>query len=461
MTSDRIVSPVVVIALAAAVLVLSSPASEACTNILVTKGASADGSIDDHLRLRRPVPPAARSTARRRTTTPGASYEIRTGAASCAASIPQVAAHLRRGGSDERAPARHRRDHHHRPRGAARTRTACIHYWTLMQLALQRARTAREAIEVMTSLVEEHGYRSTAESFSIADPDEVWLMEMIGTGPGGKGAVWVAHADPRRLRSRPTPTASASGSSPSTIRRTASTRTMSSPSPSSRATTTRRRGEPFSFADAYDVPTVQSRRYTATRVWCIFRRAAPSLELDPAYHRGDPTAEPYPLWIEPESKLSRRRRHGADARPLRGHAIRHDRGRRRRAVRHAQPLAADDLGGRRRRVLLGAADLDPADRLLVRLPVALVAARRRSAASTGTVSTTPTPPATCPLYAGIDRLPRVVHGRPARPSSRWDSAWWVFNFVANIANLKYSYMIEDILAVQQRARGPLPRPCSR
>ncbi len=67
-----------------------------------------------------------------------------------------------------------------------------IAYWTLMQLALQRARTAREAITVMTDLVAEYGYRSTGESFSIADPHEAWIMEMIGPGKGGKGALWVA-----------------------------------------------------------------------------------------------------------------------------------------------------------------------------------------------------------------------------------------------------------------------------
>ena len=67
-----------------------------------------------------------------------------------------------------------------------------IDYPTLMMLALQRSRTAREAISVMTSLVAEYGYHSTGESFSIADPNEVWIMEMIGKGSAEKGAIWVA-----------------------------------------------------------------------------------------------------------------------------------------------------------------------------------------------------------------------------------------------------------------------------
>ncbi len=67
-----------------------------------------------------------------------------------------------------------------------------IDYVSLMALGLQRAKTAREAIKVMTDLVARYGYSSEGESFSIADPNEVWIMEMIGKGDEKKGAVWVA-----------------------------------------------------------------------------------------------------------------------------------------------------------------------------------------------------------------------------------------------------------------------------
>ena len=70
--------------------------------------------------------------------------------------------------------------------------TGIIDYGSLMYIALQRAKTAREAITVMTDLVSEYGYYSSGESFSIADPEEVWIMEMIGKGPQNQGAVWVA-----------------------------------------------------------------------------------------------------------------------------------------------------------------------------------------------------------------------------------------------------------------------------
>ncbi|MBU1949699.1 MAG: C69 family dipeptidase, partial [Candidatus Eisenbacteria bacterium] len=67
-----------------------------------------------------------------------------------------------------------------------------FNYWDLMSLALQRARTAREAIDVIADLVAEFGYRSTGESISIADKQEAWILEIIGPGEGGRGAHWVA-----------------------------------------------------------------------------------------------------------------------------------------------------------------------------------------------------------------------------------------------------------------------------
>ena len=88
--------------------------------------------------------------------------------------------------------------------------TGLIDYGNLIYLALQRSRTAREAIDVMTSLVAEYGYYSSGESFSIADPNEAWILEMVGKAGKEKGAVWVAiripddcisaHANQARIR---------------------------------------------------------------------------------------------------------------------------------------------------------------------------------------------------------------------------------------------------------------------
>ena len=70
--------------------------------------------------------------------------------------------------------------------------TGIIDYGSLIYIGLQRSRTAREAIKIMTDLVQQYGYYSEGESFTIADPNEIWIMEMIGKGPGIRGAVWVA-----------------------------------------------------------------------------------------------------------------------------------------------------------------------------------------------------------------------------------------------------------------------------
>ena len=71
-----------------------------------------------------------------------------------------------------------------------------IDYGSLIYITLERARTAREAIDVMTGLVRDYGYASEGESFSIADPSEAWVMEMIGKGKDDPGAVWVARRVP-------------------------------------------------------------------------------------------------------------------------------------------------------------------------------------------------------------------------------------------------------------------------
>jgi len=74
--------------------------------------------------------------------------------------------------------------------------TGVVDYGSLIYIALERSKTAREAIDVMTSLVAEYGYASEGETFSIGDPNEIWVMDLIGKGPGNKGAVWVAQRIP-------------------------------------------------------------------------------------------------------------------------------------------------------------------------------------------------------------------------------------------------------------------------
>ncbi len=181
-------------------------------------------------------------------------------------------------------------------------KTLPLKYWELMRLALERAKTAREAIKVMTSLVEQYGYGSEGESFSIVDPDEAWIMEMIGTGGEG-GAVWVAkripdgmisaHANHSRIGEFPLNDPENCLYSKNVIKLAVEKGYYDSSS-----------GEPFRFNDAYDPPTPAHLKYTETRVWSIFRRAAPSQNFSPDYHRAVPGAKPYPLYIKPDKKLS-------------------------------------------------------------------------------------------------------------------------------------------------------------
>jgi dipeptidase len=148
-----------------------------------------------------------------------------------------------------------------------RDTTGIIDYGSLMQLALQRARTAREAIKVMTSLVAEYGYYSSGESFSIADPNEVWIMEMIGKGPGRKGAVWVAvripdgyisaHANHSRIREFPLNDPENCLYAPDVIS-FAIEKGYYKPEQG-----------PFSFSDAYDPANPGSLLYCEGRIWSI------------------------------------------------------------------------------------------------------------------------------------------------------------------------------------------------
>ncbi|MDE6269935.1 MAG: C69 family dipeptidase [Muribaculaceae bacterium] len=179
-----------------------------------------------------------------------------------------------------------------------------IDYGSLIYITLQRARTAREAIDVMTGLVRDYGYGSEGESFSIADPQEAWIMEMIGKGKDDKGAVWVArrvpdgyisgHANHSRIHTFPQ-------NEPKT--------TLFSPDVIDFA---RKQGyykgkdADFDFSRAYAVYDVMATRGCDGRVWSYFRRfAQPSDSLDsylPWVMKGE--GEILPLWIKPEKPLS-------------------------------------------------------------------------------------------------------------------------------------------------------------
>ncbi len=195
-------------------------------------------------------------------------------------------------------------------------RAATLDYGNLIYITLQRARTARAAIDTIANLLSENGYHSEGETFSIADQNEVWIMDIVGKGSPeiiknkngeiigtkySKGAVWVArripdgyicaHANQSRIKQFP----------------------LNDPKNCVYAkdviSFAREKGwfkgddKDFSFADAYVPINYEALRLCEARVYSIFRRAASSLNLSADYVEGKDGAAPLPLWIKPDKKI--------------------------------------------------------------------------------------------------------------------------------------------------------------
>ncbi len=187
---------------------------------------------------------------------------------------------------------------------------AIMDYGSLIYIALQRAKTAREAIEVMTNLVKEFGYYSSGESFSIADPNEVWILELIGKGEGEKGAVWVAvkipdgyisgHANQARITTFPLNDKNNCIYSPDVI------------------SFARAKGwykgedKDFSFSDVYAPVGFNAARFCDARVWAGFNKVAGGMDKYAEYAKGivqhgganNFATNRMPLWIKPDKKLT-------------------------------------------------------------------------------------------------------------------------------------------------------------
>ena len=200
-------------------------------------------------------------------------------------------------------------------------REGLLDYFSLMRLTLQRAANAREAIKCMAELVEEYGYNSSGESITICDPNEAWIMEIIGKGPGRKGAVWVAlripddcicaHANLSRIRQFP-------------MERRKSFKSISSKSLKHIARPevecvyawdvvefAREKGyfsgsdEEFSFRDAYCPIDFENVRYADARVWSFFRHHRSDMDQYLPYINGEfDKCDHLPLWVKPDAPLS-------------------------------------------------------------------------------------------------------------------------------------------------------------
>lgn len=177
-----------------------------------------------------------------------------------------------------------------------------VDYGSLIYIALQRARTAREAIDVIVDLANTYGYASSGESFSIADTEEVWIMELIGKGPGNKGIVWVArripdgyicaHANQARITTFPKDDPENCLYAPDVI------------------SFAREKGyysgddADFSFCDAYAPLNFSAMRACEARVWSFFRTFADDMDKYVDYAMGYNAANRMPLWVKPAAKIS-------------------------------------------------------------------------------------------------------------------------------------------------------------
>ncbi len=181
--------------------------------------------------------------------------------------------------------------------------TGILDYGSLIYIALQRSKTAREAITVMTTLAETYGYNSEGETFTICDPNEAWIMEMMGKGPGSKGVVWVAmripdnaicaHANQSRIGKFNMKDKKNVIYSKDVVKFARSKGWFDG------------KDTDFSWKETYAKPDFGGRRFCDARVWAFFRHFDKGFDRYLPWALGkDPNAEDMPLWIVPDHKVS-------------------------------------------------------------------------------------------------------------------------------------------------------------
>lgn len=332
---------------------------------------------------------------------------------------------------------------------------AIMDYGSLIYVTLQRAKTAREAIGVMTSLVEKYGYASSGESFSIADPNEVWIMEMIGKGEGEKGAVWVAlripegyisgHANQARITTFPLNDPQNCIFSKDVISFAREKNWFDG------------KNKDFSFSDVYAPVDFSGARFCDARVWAGFNKVADGMDAYTEYAKGNivhggennfPTNR-MPLWVKPNRQLSVKeviammRDHYEDT-PL---DMNNDLG----AGPYQLPYRWRGMTWK----------VDSATYLHER---AISTQQTGFSFVAQCRSWLPNPVggilwfgvddtySTCyaPMYCGITQIPECFAvGNGDMLTYSETSAFWVFNLVTNFAYLRYSDMIKDIQVVQK------------
>ncbi len=331
---------------------------------------------------------------------------------------------------------------------------AVVDYGSMMYLALQRSKTAREAIKVMTDLAAEYGYASEGESMSVSDPNEAWIFEIIGKGEGQKGAVWVArripdgyvcgHANQARITQFPLNDPENCIYSKDVI------------------TFARDKGwfdgkdEEFSFSDTYAPVSFSGARACEGRVYAMFNRVNADMLPYQDYAMGNVKKGKWgyatnrmPLWIKPNRKISA-----------------HD----------VMELMRDHYEGTKMDMTkdIGAGPYACPYRWRPMSweidSVEYINERATSTQQTGFVfvaqsrSWLPDPvggifwfglddtytTVFAPMYCGITKVPHsFAEGNGSMIEYSATSAFWAFNFVANWAYTRYNVMLKDIQPVQK------------
>ena len=323
--------------------------------------------------------------------------------------------------------------------------TAVLDYGSLIYVTLQRARTAREAIQVMTKLVERYGYYSGGESFSIADPNEVWVLEMVSKGMVEKGAVWVAiripddcisgHANQSRIRQIPFADKQNCLYSKDVVKF------------ARRMGWFKGKDREFSFCDTYAISDYLAYRGCDGRVWAYFNRFADGMDKYLPFIM-EMQGEPMPLYVKPAKKIS---------------------------VREMQGMMRDHFDGTPMdmRKEAGAGDWDSPVRyaplIWTRDSVEYVHERPIATQQTGFTLVAQMrswlPDAVGgilwfgvddsslsvynPMYCCLTEVPECFRkGNGDMCTFSWTSAFWINNWVANQVYARYSQMYPDLLKVQ-------------
>jgi dipeptidase len=323
--------------------------------------------------------------------------------------------------------------------------TGIIDYGSLIYIALQRSRTAREAIKVMTDLVEENGYYSSGESFSIADKDEVWIMEMIGKGVGNKGAVWVArkipdgmvsgHANQARITSFPLKDEDNCLYSKDVISFAHEKGYFDG------------KNKDFSFADTYAPLDYGALRFCEARVWSGFRLMNSEMDQYEGYVKGE-SSERLPLWIKPSKKISYRDLQNIMRDHFEGTSLDMTKdpgaGTFKRPYRF-RPLTWEVEGEEyfnERAIATQQTGFSFVAQMRNWLPNeigGILWFGVDDAATTVYV----------PIYCGINQIPEeFAVGNGNLLEFSWTSAFWIFNWVSNQAYSRYNLMITDIRKLQ-------------